>query len=110
MAGGYKAEIEAFQKAYADVTDIKGSMDQNLSTLRSNIEATQAGWQGEAAKAFQNVMMAFDEKTLKLNQALEGIADLIQQAGQKYGATEDDTNQAVASLGSSVESSGGLGI
>ncbi|OQO91101.1 WXG100 family type VII secretion target [Saccharomonospora piscinae] len=102
MAGGFTGTPEQFQQAYQDVDQIKGSMDQNLNQLRSNIEATQAGWQGEAAKAFQNVMNAFDEKTRKLNEALANIGELLQQSGVKYQQAEEEQNSAISNIGNTL--------
>ncbi|MBB3662113.1 MULTISPECIES: WXG100 family type VII secretion target [Prauserella salsuginis group] len=99
MAGGFAGTPEQFQKAFQDVSETKGQMDANMQKLRSNIEATSAGWQGEAAGAFQNVMAAFDEKNHKLNQALQDIADLLQQSGHKYQQAEEEQNSAISNIG-----------
>lgn len=105
MAGGFTGTPEQFQQAYQDVDEIKARMDQNMSTLRSNIEATQAGWQGEAARAFNNVMAAFDEKNRKLNEALQHIGELLQQSGVKYQQAEEEQNSAIGNIGNAL---GGL--
>ena len=105
MAGGFTGTPEQFQQAYQDVDEIKGRMDQNMSTLRGNIEATRAGWDGEAARAFQNVMNAFDEKNRKLNDALQHIAELLQQSGVKYQQAEEEQNSAIGNIGNAL---GGL--
>src|SRR5690606_5931426 len=102
MAGGFTGTPEQIQQAHQDVAAIKATMDQNLNQLRSNIEATQAGWQGEAAKAFQNVMAAFDEKTRKLNEALGNIGELLQQSGVKYQQAEEEQNAAISSIGNAL--------
>jgi WXG100 family type VII secretion target len=98
MAGGFSGTPEQFTESDKRVTDVKVSMDQNLSQLRDRIEATRAGWSGEAAKAFDAVMLRFDEDGRGLNTALQNIGDLLQQAGSKYSAAEQQQQDQVASL------------
>lgn len=103
MAGGFTGTPEDFQKAFGDVSEIKGQMDSNIQKLRSNIEATRAGWDGEAGRAFQNVMDKFDEKSRNLNQRLQDIADLLEQSGHKYQAAEEEQQSTVGNLGAILD-------
>jgi WXG100 family type VII secretion target len=98
MAGGFTGTPEQFTEAEKHVTDVKVSMDQNLSQLRDRIQATQSGWSGDAAKAFDAVMVRFDEDGRGLNTALQNIGDLLQQAGSKYSAAEQSQQDHVSSL------------
>jgi WXG100 family type VII secretion target len=98
MANGFKGEVGQFTEAEKRVTEVRVSMDKNLSTLRDNIEATRAGWDGEAAKAFNNVMQRFDESGRRLNGALQGIAELLEQAGSKYKASESQQQELINSV------------
>lgn len=98
MAQGFKGEVEQFTQAEKRVTEVRVSMDQNLAKLRDNIAATQAGWQGEAAKAFNNIMARFDESGDRLNNALQGIATLLEEAGSKYQASEAQQNELLSAV------------
>ena len=98
MAGGFQGNVEQFTQAEKRVTEVRVSMDQNLGTLRSNIEATQAGWTGDAAIAFNNVMKPFDEAGRGLNQALQNIGELLEQAGSKYNASEQQQQELIKSV------------
>ncbi|AUI64959.1 type VII secretion protein [Amycolatopsis sp. BJA-103] len=80
------------------MTEVRVSMDQNLSKLRDNIEATRAGWTGDAALAFNNVMKRFDEAGRGLNQALQNIGELLEQAGSKYNASEQQQQELINSV------------
>jgi WXG100 family type VII secretion target len=101
--GGFKGEVAQFTQAEKDVVDTKNAMVQNLNTLRDNIEATQAGWSGRAAEAFNNVMMRFDENSRKMYESLEGIGTLLEQAGSKYEAAEEAQLEAVQSASRGME-------
>jgi WXG100 family type VII secretion target len=102
MAAGFAGDPAQFATAHGQVSDIKQQMDSQLSSLRGSIEATQAMWQGKAAKAFQNVMERFDEKATGLNKALQDIADLLQSSGVHYSTQEDDVNAQVGKLGGGI--------
>ncbi|MER6663547.1 WXG100 family type VII secretion target [Amycolatopsis japonica] len=98
MAGGFQGNVEQFTQAEKRVTEVRVSMDQNLSKLRDNIEATRAGWTGDASIAFNNVMKRFDETGRGLNQALQNIGDLLEQAGSKYNASEQQQQELINSV------------
>jgi len=103
---GFTGEPAQFAQAHVDVAETKGEMDNNLNSLRSNIEATQAGWQGPAAALFQQVMERFNEKSMKLNMALEDIAELLKVSGVEYEGKDQDVNDTLKNLAGS----GGLDI
>lgn len=103
MAGGFEGEIEQFSQAHASVEEAKGTLDTLLNNLRSTIEETRAGWQGEAHKAFDTLMARFDENALKLNQSLQGIGEQLQQAGSTYQAQEEEVSQQVGQIGKTLD-------
>ena len=98
MAGGFTGTPEEFTAAEKRVTDVRVSMDKNLSTLKDRIEATKAGWSGKAAQAFDNVMIRFDEDGRGINKALQDIAQLLETAGSKYKASEEQQNEMMAAV------------
>ncbi|WP_410656571.1 WXG100 family type VII secretion target [Amycolatopsis sp. lyj-112] len=100
MAAGFQGSVEQFTEAEKRVTEVRVSMDQNLGKLRENIEATRAGWSGDAALAFKNVMDRFDTAGKGLNQALQNIGDLLEQAGSKYNASEQQQQELIKSVNS----------
>lgn len=111
MAGGYKGDLTLFPKGFQTVEQTKAAMDGQLKKLRSEIEATRAGWQGEAATAFNNVMHRFDEDGMKLNGSLQEIGELINTVGQKYGAQDEGVVDQINQVGGQAgQMGGGLGI
>ncbi|MEU7784194.1 WXG100 family type VII secretion target [Amycolatopsis sp. NPDC049159] len=98
MSVGFQGTPEQFTEAEGRVTEVRAGMDQNLSTLRDRIEATRAGWQGEAKKAFDNVMMRFDEDARGMNQALQKIAELLKEAGSKYQRSEQQQQEIMQAV------------
>jgi ESAT-6 family protein len=103
MADGFTGTPADFADAHQKVNNTKQEMDSQLSKLRSEIEATQSGWQGQAATVFNQVMEAFNEKSQKLNQALEDIATMLQTSGVQYDTQEQDVHQQLSGLQSALE-------
>jgi WXG100 family type VII secretion target len=95
---GFHGTIPQFTEAEGRVTEVRAQMDQNLSSLRDKIEATRAGWSGEAAKAFNNVMHRFDEDARGMNQALQKIAELLKEAGSKYEKSEQQQQEILQAV------------
>ncbi|WP_158881233.1 WXG100 family type VII secretion target [Amycolatopsis anabasis] len=104
MAEGFTGEVAQFTQAEKDVTACRDQMDQRLLKLRGEIEATQAGWDGEAAQAFQNIMMRFNEAGRKLNHALFGIGELLEQAGSTYQASEQQQQDFIKAKAAGISS------
>lgn len=103
MADGFTGTPADFADAHQKVNNAKQEMDAQLAKLQGEIEATRAGWQGPAALVFNNVMEAFNEKSKKLNQALEHIGDMLKASGTKYETQESDTHQQLSNLQSTLE-------
>lgn len=103
MAGGFTGSPEDFQKAFSDVSEVKQQIDTNLNTLRNNIEATRAGWSGEAGYMFQKVMDRYNEKAMACSQALQDIADMLQQSGQTYAESEAQQADQISKISSMLD-------
>ena len=95
---GFQGTVQQFTEAEGRVTEVRAGMDSNLSTLRDRIEATRAGWQGEAQKAFDAVMNRFDEDARQMNQALQKIAELLKEAGSKYERSEQQQQEILQAV------------
>ncbi|WP_051791709.1 WXG100 family type VII secretion target [Amycolatopsis jejuensis] len=98
MTTGFTGTPEQFTAAEGRVVDVRTQMDQQLGKLEGEIEATRAGWEGDAQRAFDNVMRRFDETGKGLNQALADIGHLLQEAGSKYQRSEAQNNEMVQAL------------
>ncbi|MDV6013090.1 WXG100 family type VII secretion target [Haloechinothrix sp. LS1_15] len=103
MAQGFSGEIEEFTRAHQNVEATKANLDQILNKVRSTVEETRAGWQGQANKAFEELMARFDANALKMNQALQGIGEQLQAAGSTYEAQEMEVSEQVSSISSTLD-------
>ncbi len=95
---GFTGSVADFTHAEGQVTEVRAGMDQHLSKLRDEIEGTKSAWRGDASKAFDQVMMRFDEKGRAINTALQKIADLLREAGSKYERTEQEQQEIMQAV------------
>ncbi|MEU8634748.1 WXG100 family type VII secretion target [Amycolatopsis sp. NPDC048633] len=103
---GFQGTVEQFTQAEERVTEVRAGMDHNLVQLRDRIEATRAGWQGMAQKAFDNVMRRFDDDARQMNQALQRIGDLLREAGSKYEKSEQQQQEILAAVNKGFDALG----
>ncbi|SEF31452.1 WXG100 family type VII secretion target [Amycolatopsis pretoriensis] len=103
---GFQGTVQQFSEAEGRVTEVRAQMDTNLVTLRDRIEATRAGWQGVAQKAFDNVMTRFDDDARQMNQALQRIAELLREAGSKYERSEQQQQEILAAVNKGFDALG----
>lgn len=102
MTGAFTTQTAQMQQAAGKVDDVNSEVRARLSTLRSQVEAVQAYWLGQAASTFQALMMRYNEDAQRLSQALTDIAEQIRTSGQTYAAQDQAANDAVKSAGSGL--------
>ncbi|MEV7042543.1 WXG100 family type VII secretion target [Amycolatopsis sp. NPDC051061] len=98
MSTGFEGTPAQFTDAERRVTDVRVGMDQNIMTLADRIEATRAGWVGEAARAFDNIMRRFHDSATSMNKELQNIAELLEQAGSKYERSEQQQQEIMKAV------------
>lgn len=103
---GFQGTVQQFTDSEGRVTEVRAGMDKNLVQLRDRIEATRAGWQGAAQKAFDNVMMRFDDDARQMNQALQRIGDLLREAGSKYERSEQQQQEILSAVNKGFDALG----
>lgn len=103
MAGGFEGEIAQFSAAHKSVEETKGNLDKILGDVRSTVQETRAGWQGNAEKTFERLMERFDENAVKLNNALQGIGEQLQSAGSTYEAQEMEVEEQISNISKGLD-------
>lgn len=102
MGTGQAYEQGAHASASNHVRQVSGDLQTELNQLSSKLDGMQGGWAGTAAAKFHTVRHQWNEDTVQLINALNAIADLLQQAGVTYDASEDNEQQAFSSILSSL--------
>jgi WXG100 family type VII secretion target len=72
----------------------------NLTRLLSEVEQQQASFQGQAGTSFQNVSSELGQELRKLLDALNQMADSVNQSGTVFGSTDADASSEIGKVAS----------
>ncbi|MGN8026713.1 WXG100 family type VII secretion target [Microbacterium sp. 22242] len=100
MADTIAAEEGALKKGAQAVNTAKAGIDQQVKTVRGEIEQARSYWSGEAAGLFQGLMNTWDEKTRQLNEVLVTLEDALGGTERDQQATEEQHRSTISGLGS----------
>lgn len=92
-AGQFDTELPTMGTAAAHVLDINSGIQADLSSLMARLEPLFGSWQGTASTSFHSLKERWHTDTVKLNDALRGIAEAL-QVNQRNYATSEDTNRS----------------
>lgn len=88
-----QADPATISKAAQDTLAAKEQAGAALRNLRDTVVSNASQWQGMSGSRFQQVMASWDEQSTKLTNAMQGIADALQESGASIQAT-DEAQQA----------------
>ena len=80
---------EQLQSVSAQLNSGASNIDSTLSQLMSQVAPLGSDWAGVAQARFHELWAEWQRSAEGLNQALNGIADLLQGAGTAYASAED---------------------
>lgn len=93
MAGSqFRTDLGTMGSAAGHVHQVNGQIQTQLSQLMNRLEPLQGQWKSDAASSFQTVKAQWHDNARKLNDALRGIAEALDQNKVNY-ANSDSTNQ-----------------
>lgn len=98
MATGFGNTPEQMQRASQHVEQVNQQVQSQLATLRNQLGPLAGAWRGEAATAFQGLMVRWDSDARTLNAALGGIGEAIQGSGNAYLAAEQEHTQGMSTI------------
>lgn len=106
---GFTGDVNLMKQTEKELVQVHTAMDARFRQLRSEIDATRAGWDSTAAGIFVEMMNNFDTHARSLSKNLEDIGNLLGTSGTKYQATEDDQQNALKAVANHSEISDILG-
>jgi len=102
MPGGYTGEIQDFTNAHQRVIQVNESVTGILKQVQNQVMSLQGAWTGAAATAFSNLMARYNDDAVRLNQALQAIAEQLQAAGSTYEAQEESKQSSFGNIGNQL--------
>jgi WXG100 family type VII secretion target len=86
---GIRVTPEQLQSLSGRVRSGAGGIEGELGSLASSLAPLGSDWAGQAQAQFQTLWADWQRNAKGLNEALQGIATLLQQAGSAYQRAED---------------------
>jgi WXG100 family type VII secretion target len=96
--GSFQTELSKMHAGAQHVYEVNAQIQSELTSLLIRLEPLMSRWQGTAAASFQNLKERWHQDATKLNAALRGIGDGLEQAGTNYHGTDEQTHQQMSSL------------
>lgn len=90
------AELDALAKR---IIDVDGETQGTLRQVQSAVDTVKSTWRGEAATAFDNLMLRFQDDAKKLQEALRSIAEQIASSADVYATQEEDNRSSIGNIG-----------
>lgn len=103
MASGYTGTVQDFTNAHKQVLDVKEQVDGILKNTANTVSGLASAWQGQAATAFNNLMERFQTDAKTLQDALQGIAEQLNNAGSTYQQQEEEHSAAMSNITSQLD-------
>lgn len=90
-------ELDALAKHIGEISD---QIQGQARTVKGAADGVASAWSGNAASAFQNLMMRMDEDVKKLDQALQSIMEQIASTSDVYRRNEEEQESSVSGIAS----------
>ncbi|MET4781288.1 WXG100 family type VII secretion target [Glaciihabitans sp. UYNi722] len=84
----YQVDSEAVLGATAAVRSTIGRIQAEVSGLHGQLDNLQGSWTGQAATAFQAVVIDWKATQQRVEESLAAISQALGQAGQQYADIE----------------------
>lgn len=94
MASSFKVSSDSLGNVSRDLATGAGDISAQLGTLKSKVDNMAADWEGSGNAAFQALYTQFNDAGGKLQEALNGISQMLGKAATHYD--EAETNVAAA--------------
>ncbi|MGV8885282.1 MAG: WXG100 family type VII secretion target [Microbacteriaceae bacterium] len=84
----YQVDSEAVISATSAVRSTIGRLQAEVASLNGQLTSLQGSWSGQAASAFQSVVVDWRATQQRVEESLGTISTALAQAGQQYAEIE----------------------
>ena len=89
------AELDALAKR---IMDVDGDTQATLRQVQNAVDTVKSSWRGDAATAFDNLMVRFQDDAKKLQEALRTIAEQIASSADVYSRQEEENKSSISGI------------
>lgn len=98
MAGSFKATTEQIQALAKTIDAEQIAIDGQVKRFNGIVDAVQAGWQGDAFKAFDLLQDRVNVLLTTLNKQLDDIGVMMGAGAVNYKAAEEANAQQITAI------------
>ncbi|MCU7824731.1 WXG100 family type VII secretion target [Kitasatospora sp. DSM 101779] len=99
MAGQFKTTAEEMNAFANRIGEVNAQVQGEIQRLNALVDSIKAGWQGQAAQAYQQMQTRFNEDATALNKVLDEIKQAIEATTKLYAQTEQEQQSSMSGLG-----------
>lgn len=89
------AELDALAKR---IVDVDQSTQGTLRQVQNAVDQVKSSWKGDSSRAFDTLMLRFQEDAKKVSEALNTIAESIASSATVYATQEEDNSSSISAL------------
>ena len=98
MSNGLSQTEKALSTASEHVNTARGDVKGKCNTLGDRVSDMMAGWGGQGATSFTNLMVAWQEKQETILKALDQLSQALQETEKDNVATDESQSQTHTNL------------
>ncbi|NUU21702.1 MAG: WXG100 family type VII secretion target [Streptomycetaceae bacterium] len=102
MAGSFKATTEQLDALAKHIDSEQALIAGQIQKFNGIVDFVQAGWQGDAFKAFDALQDRVNQLLTMLNQQLDDIGVLMGKGATAYAQTEAANKQQITAITSAL--------
>jgi WXG100 family type VII secretion target len=87
-----------------DIRSANTDVNKHLGTVRGAAEVLGGAWTGQAATAFTNLMLRWDDDAKKLAAAMDDIANLLDKSANSHEFNDAESMRVLRGMDGSVNS------
>ncbi|MDH6128583.1 WXG100 family type VII secretion target [Kitasatospora sp. GP82] len=95
MAGQFTTTAEEMTAFANRIGEVNGQIQGEIQRLNTLVDEIKAGWQGQAAAAYQQLQQRFNEDATALNKVLDEIKQAIEATTKAYSQTEQEQQSSM---------------
>ncbi|WP_436777683.1 WXG100 family type VII secretion target [Yinghuangia sp. YIM S09857] len=102
MAGSFKATTEQLDALAKKIDSEQAAIQGQITRFNGIVDFVQAGWQGDAFRAFDTLQDRVNVLLTQLNQQLDDIGVLMGKGAVNYAQTEEANKAQISQITSAL--------
>ncbi|MEU8134893.1 WXG100 family type VII secretion target [Streptodolium elevatio] len=102
MAGSFKATTEQLDALAKKIDSEQAAIQGQITRFNGIVDFVQAGWQGDAFRAFDTLQDRVNVLLTQLNQQLDDIGVLMGKGAVNYAQTEEANKVQISQITSAL--------